>query len=194
MWVVAEVIYRVNTFFALSITGTAMGDHSPVVRSVSWEKNVLVADMDDSDRLMGVTRGGSSLDESVMLFSYTRIFSSGRFIRHSKFMLSQPHQPRNLIPQNGNFDFLVGIVCVVGMKAYQEEFRDGYPVPPLQDILVDIELQRIMPEIRIGEVRDLRGGGELIPGGGLRYLFGSLPIVYRQGSVGVLEDHINGSR
>ena len=71
------------------------------------------------------------------------------------------------------------------MEDDEVQICDGLAVFGLKNILVDIQLKSVMPEISIREVLDCGMGGELACAVGFGDFFAALPVVYCEGGTGV---------
>ena len=98
-------------------------------------------------------------------------------------------------------DALVRPVLVVGVQAHQEQVGDALAVAALQNGLVRVQLQAVVPVVGVWHVRD-EGTARVVLGaeGDLLNFLAALPVVNAQRAVRlarrsqVLKHHVNGAR
>ena len=85
----------------------------------------------------------------------------------------------------------VRLVRVVRVQTYQIQVRHFFVVLALQNAFVHVQLNAIVPEIGIGQMRNARRQRRGVPKRLEINALAPLPIVNLQRAVGVLKDHVN---
>jgi len=102
-------------------------------------------------------------------------------------------QVGHFLGEDGHRDALVRLVDIVRVQTDQVQAGDPFPILVFQNRFVDVELQRIMPKVAVGEMADAGRGGRLIAIGFVRDFLGPFPVVDFEGSVvGVFKHHVDG--
>jgi len=99
----------------------------------------------------------------------------------------------HLLGQHGHGDALIRLVRIVGVETDQIQSGHRFAVLVLQDGLVDVELERVMPKVAVGHKGDAGRDGRLVAKGFVGNFLGTLPVVNLQRSVGIFKDHVDGS-
>ena len=148
------------------------------------------ADLSSGSALRSALRSvlGSGLGSGFELswaFVEVVAFAPDTFVTGGKSVQSLLEQDRNVGLQVHYPNALVGPVLVVGVQAHQEQVSHALAVVPLQNGLVRIQLQAVVPVVRVRNVRD-QGGVRVVLGAERHLLdfLGALPVVNAQRAVG----------
>ena len=101
----------------------------------------------------------------------------------------------HLCVHGGHLEEFVGLQEVVGVQLDETHFADGPAVLGLDDESVDVELQRVVPEVGVGQVCDARGLGprRAAPLRLEGHVLAAFPVVDPEAAVAcVLEEHVDG--
>ena len=133
----------------------------------------------DSVLSSGLGSGCSGSDLSWAFVTFVTFVEGGKSVQ------SLIEQGRNVGLQVHYPNALVGPVLVVGVQAHQEQVGHAFAVVPLQNGLVRVQLQTVVPVVRVRDVRDERGVRVVL--GAKRHLLdflAALPVVNAQRAVG----------
>ena len=100
----------------------------------------------------------------------------------------------DFLVQERNLDTVVGLVHIVRVQTHQVETRDLLTVFFLENHPVNIELDTVVPEVTVGDMRDTGDDGGLVTKCLVFDTLTAFPVVDLEGTVGVFEDHIDGPR
>jgi len=132
-----------------------------------------------ADLSSGLGSGCSGSDLSWAFVTFVTFVEGGKSVQ------SLIEQGRNVGLQVHYPNALVGPVLVVGVQAHQEQVGHALAVVPLQNGLVGVQLQAVVPVVRVRDVRD--EGGVRVVLGAKRHLLdflAALPVVNAERAVG----------